>query len=84
MNFKEVMDAARGNMGPYCKVCPVCDGRACKNQMPGPGAKGIGDTAIRNYDKWKEFRVQMDIDTAGNINGVKIVHLADFLLRGEL
>ena len=46
--------------------------------------KEIGDTAIRNYDKWKEFRVQMDIDTAGNINGVKIVHLADFLLRGEL
>lgn len=28
--------------------------------MPGPGAKGIGDTAIRNYDKWKEIRVQMD------------------------
>lgn len=27
--------------------------------------KEIGDTAIRNYDKWKEFRVQMDIDTAG-------------------
>ena len=25
-----------------------------------PGAKGIGDTAIRNYDKWKEIRVQMD------------------------
>ena len=22
--------------------------------------KGIGDTAIRNYDKWKEIRVQMD------------------------
>lgn len=28
--------------------------------MPGPGAKGIGDTAIRNYNKWKEIRVQMD------------------------
>ena len=46
MNFEEVMDAARGNMGPYCKVCPVCDGRACKNQMPGPGAKGVGDNAV--------------------------------------
>ena len=49
MNFEEVMDAARGNMGPYCKVCPVCDGRACKNQMPGPGAKGVGDNAIDVY-----------------------------------
>ena len=60
MNFKEVMDAARGNMGPYCKVCPVCDGRACKNQMPGPGAKGVGDNAVRNYQKWQEIRVNMD------------------------
>ena len=31
-----------------------------KIRMPGPGAKGIGDTAIRNYDKWKEIRVRMD------------------------
>ena len=54
------MDAARGNMGPYCKVCPVCDGRACKNQMPGPGAKGVGDNAVRNYQKWQEIRVNMD------------------------
>ena len=60
MNFKDVMDAARGNMGPYCKVCPVCDGRACKNQMPGPGAKGVGDNAVRNYQKWLEIRVNMD------------------------
>ena len=29
-------------------------------RMKDPGAKGIGDTAIRNYDKWKEIRVQMD------------------------
>ncbi len=47
-------------MAGYCKLCPECNGRACKNQIPGPGAKGIGDTAIRNYDKWKEIRVNMD------------------------
>ena len=28
--------------------------------MPGPGAKGVGDTAIRNYQKWQEIRVNMD------------------------
>lgn len=60
MNYAECLELARGKMGNYCKVCPECNGRACKNQMPGPGAKGIGDTAIRNYDKWKEIRVQMD------------------------
>ena len=60
MNYAECLELARGKMGNYCKACPECNGRACKNQMPGPGAKGIGDTAIRNYDKWKEIRVQMD------------------------
>ncbi len=34
--------------------------KSLQESMPGPGAKGIGDTAIRNYDKWKEIRVQMD------------------------
>lgn len=60
MNYAECLELARGKMGNYCKACPECNGRACRNQMPGPGAKGIGDTAIRNYDKWKEIRVQMD------------------------
>lgn len=61
MNYTECIEQARGRIGSYCKACWECNGRACKNQMPGPGAKGIGDTAIRNYDKWKEIRVQMDM-----------------------
>ena len=60
MTYEEVLKSARGNMGPYCKVCPVCNGAACKNQMPGPGAKGVGDNAVRNYQKWQEIRVNMD------------------------
>lgn len=60
MNFDEVMKEAKPVIGRYCKVCPVCNGRACKNQMPGPGAKGAGDTAIRNFDKWQEIRLNMD------------------------
>lgn len=59
MNYNEVMAAARGNMG-HCKVCPVCNGVACKNSIPGPGAKGIGDTAMRNYNAWQAIRVNMD------------------------
>ena len=60
MNYQDVMNEAKTCMGAYCKVCPVCNGRACKNQMPGPGAKGVGDAAIRNYEKWQEIRVNMD------------------------
>ena len=60
MNYSEYTINARNRIGKYCKACPECNGRACRNQIPGPGAKGIGDTAIRNYDKWKEIRVNMD------------------------
>ncbi|MDF2540560.1 MAG: L-lactate dehydrogenase (FMN-dependent) and related alpha-hydroxy acid dehydrogenase [Herbinix sp.] len=60
MNYQEVIESARNQMGKYCRTCIECNGKACKNQMPGPGAKGLGDTAIRNYDKWREIRVNMD------------------------
>ena len=60
MNYAEVLANARECIGKYCKACPVCNGVACKNQIPGPGAKGVGDTAIRNYNKWADIRVNMD------------------------
>ena len=60
MNYQKVLENARGQIGPYCKVCEVCSGHACRNRIPGPGAKGSGDTAIRNYEKWQEIRVNMD------------------------
>ena len=60
MNYDEVLNNARKCIGEYCKACIECNGKVCKNQIPGPGSKGVGDTAIRNYDKWKEIRVNMD------------------------
>ena len=60
MNYSDVLANARQCIGKYCKACPVCNGVACKNQIPGPGAKGVGDTAIRNYNKWADIRVNMD------------------------
>ena len=59
MNFSQVKEQAKGNMGK-CKVCPVCNGVACRSTIPGPGAKGAGDTAIRNYASWQRIRVNMD------------------------
>ena len=76
MTYEELLENARPEMGKYCKACPVCNGKACGNQMPGPGAKGVGDTAIRNYEKWKDIRINMDtlctnkkVDTSLNIFG---------------
>lgn len=60
MNYQEVLEQARGCIGEYCKACNICNGKVCRNQIPGPGAKGIGDTAVRNFEKWQEVRVVMD------------------------
>ena len=60
MTYQDILTNARTCIGPYCKACPVCNGRACSNQVPGPGAKGVGDTAIRNYDAWKRIRINLD------------------------
>ena len=59
MTYQEVLINAREAMAK-CKACPVCNGKACGNHIPGPGSKGIGDTAMRNYTKWQEIRVNMD------------------------
>lgn len=77
MTYKEIIEVAKDCMG-FCKACPICNGKVCKNSMPGPGAKGIGDVAIRNYDKWKEIRLNMDtisenkdVDTSFELFGKK-------------
>ncbi len=78
MNFRQICDNAKSCIGPFCKACYVCNGVACRNTIPGPGAKGMGDVAIRNWQKWQEIRVNMDtlcentiIDCSANLFGKK-------------
>ena len=80
MTFQEILTNARTCMGPHCKSCPVCNGVACKNTMPGPGAKGSGTGAMRNYQKWQEICVNMDticenkpVDTTAKLFGREFV-----------
>ena len=60
MTYQEILDHSRDQIGPYCKSCKICNGLACKNTIPGPGAKGLGTGFIRNYQKWQELCVNMD------------------------
>ena len=76
MEYKEILDSARTCIGPYCKACPVCNGKACGNQVPGPGAKAPGSGFIRNFDAWQKICVNMDticpnepVDTAVELFG---------------
>ena len=76
MTYEEILANARTCMGPYCKTCPECNGIVCKNTMPGPGSKGSGTGAGRNYQKWQDIRVNMDticenkpVDTTAKLFG---------------
>ena len=60
MTYSELAAAARGQIGPFCKACPTCDGRACAGVRPGPGDKGVGRVAHRNWEAWQDVRVSMD------------------------
>lgn len=60
MKIEQILQKSRDNMNDLCKSCPVCNGKACRNTIPGPGAKGSGTVAIRNYDAWKNVYLVMD------------------------
>ena len=42
------------------KPARLCNGKACSNKVPGPGAKGTGTVAIQNYDAWQKICINMD------------------------
>lgn len=59
--YLEVLENARKNMrSNLCRACAICNGAACGSTIPGPGAKGLGTVAKRNYQKWQEICVNMD------------------------
>ena len=60
MTYQEVTINAKKRIGPYCKVCPICNGIACKGVIPGPGGKGTGSGFIRNHQAFREVGLNMD------------------------
>lgn len=58
MTYNELLKEARKYLNDKCVACTVCDGRACTNRIPGPGARG--DNATRNYEYWQKIRLNMD------------------------
>ncbi len=60
MNWNEVIENAKGK-AVKCRFCPECNGIACKGQIPGLGGKGSGSSFIRNVEKLKEVRINLDV-----------------------
>lgn len=60
MDYNQVLTEARKHIGPNCKACPVCNGLACGNTMPGPGSKAPGNGAHDNWKAWQQIKLNMD------------------------
>ena len=60
MDFKKLIEKAKQIEGFKCRVCPQCNGKACRGEVPGPGGKDSGAAFIRNYDKLNEIKVNLD------------------------
>lgn len=78
MDYVQVVENAKKNIGPKCKVCPECNGLGCGNIMPGPGSKAPGNGAFDNYNAWRNIKLNMDcivantpIDTSTKVFGRK-------------
>ncbi len=61
MNEREVKDKARELLKPFCRVCPECNGVACRGEVPGMGGKGSGLAFINNYKRLKGIELKMRV-----------------------
>jgi isopentenyl diphosphate isomerase/L-lactate dehydrogenase-like FMN-dependent dehydrogenase len=57
--MKEVKEKARELMKGFCRVCKVCDGRACAGEVPGMGGLGTGASFKANVEALEGFRLNM-------------------------
>lgn len=59
MNWAEIKKTARERFGAACRVCPVCDGRACAGEMPGMGGVGSGTSFMNNVAALARYRLNL-------------------------
>jgi len=59
MELTELRKKAREDMKGYCRVCPVCDGRACAGEVPGMGGAGSGAAFAANLEALSRLRLNL-------------------------
>lgn len=59
MDIKELRKIARENLDGFCRVCPVCDGRACAGEVPGMGGIGTGNAFKANIEALSRYKLNM-------------------------
>ncbi|MGE4559805.1 MAG: alpha-hydroxy-acid oxidizing protein, partial [Desulfobulbus sp.] len=66
MDIQTVRAQAREQLKGFCRVCPVCDGRACAGEVPGMGGVGTGSAFKANMEALAAVRLNMR-----TVHGVK-------------
>lgn len=77
--MKDVRKHARELMEGYCKVCPICNGKACAGEVPGMGGLGTGTSFMNNVAALAGLRFNMRLvhgaeqpDPAATVLGLKL------------
>jgi len=57
--MKDVRATARERMKGFCRVCPVCNGKACAGEVPGMGGLGTGSSFTANVEALADYKLRM-------------------------
>lgn len=79
MKYEDVLKNAREKFNGSCRVCKVCDGVACRGEVPGMGGKGTGNAFMENVRALDKIKLNMrtihdvtDPDTSIELFGEKL------------
>ena len=61
MYTAEIRQTAKKRFRGTCRVCRICDGRACAGEMPGMGGVGTGASFIANVEALAAIRLTMRV-----------------------
>jgi 4-hydroxymandelate oxidase len=59
MDIQALRSTAREALKGFCRVCPVCDGRACAGEVPGMGGTGTGSSFKDNLAALRHYRLNL-------------------------
>lgn len=59
MDMKTLRENAREKMKGFCKLCPICDGKACTGQMPGMGGPLTSASFKANVQSLADVRINL-------------------------
>ncbi|ABB37551.1 (S)-2-hydroxy-acid oxidase [Oleidesulfovibrio alaskensis G20] len=77
--MKEVREKAKELMKGYCRVCPVCNGKACAGEVPGMGGLNTASSFRNNVESLAAVQLNMRLihdavqpDTSVTVLGIPL------------